>query len=160
MADVSHFVVCNTPRINTSKKFAFFCNLLISKDLNSIRINTSGNKDLKSPRINTSGSKDLKSFIINTSKKQGRGEGWPSPSEISDKKTRSPRRSPTANVDRVSVRSGGLQASTVGAPPVPPLPSVWRGSRRQFFPGRSPRKTLLDLHGHVSIEGDTISPNS
>src|SRR5580704_1011774 len=67
--------LCNSSRINTSKKFSIFCISLIRNDFKPTRINTSGNKDLKSIRINTSGSKDLKSFRINTSKKQGRGEG-------------------------------------------------------------------------------------
>jgi hypothetical protein len=48
---------------------------LIPINLNSTKINTSGDKDLKSPRINTSGNKNLKSNHFNTSKKQGRGVG-------------------------------------------------------------------------------------
>jgi hypothetical protein len=60
-------------RINTSKKYAISPIMLIAKDFNSTRINTSGAKDLKSLRINTSGNKDLKSNHFSTSKKQGRG---------------------------------------------------------------------------------------
>jgi len=71
----AHFVWAKSSRINTSMNFAILCNPLITKHLNSTRINTYGNKDLKSIRISTSGSKDLKSFRINTSKKQGRREG-------------------------------------------------------------------------------------
>jgi hypothetical protein len=58
----------NSPTINTSRNFSFFCISFILNDFNSTRISTSGAKDLKSFRINTSGNKDLKSFRINTSK--------------------------------------------------------------------------------------------
>jgi len=52
-------------RINTSKKLRHLCIALIANDFKFTRINTSEKNSSKPP-------------VINTSKKQGRGEGYPS----------------------------------------------------------------------------------
>jgi hypothetical protein len=151
----------NSPRINTSKNFAILCISLISSDLKSTRISTSGNKDLKSPRINTSGSKDLKSCRINTSKKQGRGvvdnsEGNNSPilprssatpASLCTSRERSPGSSSTATLGCAPFSSAAVKPDCTQAR----VPVLQNTSPRQM--GLNPLESLI-----VSGAGFTSSP--
>jgi hypothetical protein len=128
-------------RINTYKNFQIPRNPLITLNLNSTKINTSGAKDLKSPRINSSANKDLKSPIINTSKKQGRGVGPVGFHRILSRPTHP---EPAANPHWLSgiPQRRCTEAQPVGGILRGPIPA------RKVHVGRSPERLLGARYAH------------